>query len=83
MKVRKWAVATKENLEEVLNMVKDQTGIPPSKQKFFEKYIVEPYNKTHVKMTARDICDNYATLNPGKNMTTDSLRKTYLNEYIN
>jgi hypothetical protein len=84
-----------EDLHEVLHITQNLTGIPPYKLGFFKETFLPLYkskqepdksqdgtkHESIIALTTRELCDTYKE-RTGKTITTDSLKKTYLNEFI-
>lgn len=90
-------IAELEDLAEVLHITqKNMSGIPSYKVDFYTDYFLPLYGSKiepnkHIKLgkeedilavTTSELCDYYKQ-KTGKPITSDSIRKTYLNELIN
>jgi hypothetical protein len=91
------SIANLENdLSEALKIVHNLSGIPPFKLKFFTEVILSLFNRKTKKdtspdgqkqekiiaLTSHEICNDYKK-NMGKIISTNNLKQTYLNEFIN
>jgi len=89
------AIADIDNdLLEVLQITQNLSGIPPFKLKVFREVFLPLYESKHEKdksddgkeermigLTTRELCDSYKK-KMGKTITTDSMKKTYLSEFL-
>lgn len=83
-------------MHEVLHITQNLSGIPTYKLKFFRETFLPLFNtktcpdksadgqeeEKIIAITSRQLC-NYYKENSGKSMSTNSLKETYLNEFIN
>jgi hypothetical protein len=86
----------KEDLHEVLHITQNISGMPTYKLDFFKKYVLPVYktkttkDKSHdetkeetiIAITTREVCEYYKQ-KTGKSITTNNVKETYFNEYIN
>jgi hypothetical protein len=93
------AIAALEDLSQVLYITQNVSGMPSYKLKFFKDYFVplveskpEVNSETDTKgnvikekiigVTTRELCEYYKQ-ETGKSITTDAMKKIYLNELLN
>ena len=95
MEIERCVIATLEDLEEVLRIAYDLNGMPTYKLKFLREIFIPLYNlksksdqkdggeiEKTIGVTTKELCDNFRA-KYRKSITTDSLKKTYLNELLN
>ena len=82
-----------EDLHEVLHITQNLSGITPYKLKVFKEIFLTLYKSKQspdkdngkqeriVALTTRELCEEYKKT--GKTITTNNLKQTYLNEFLN
>jgi hypothetical protein len=90
-------VATLEDLREVLHITQDVTGMAVYKLKFYREVFLPLFrskrtptvdnnngkSEPRIALTSREICDYCNSIRDTKPLTTDSLKKTFLDELLN
>jgi hypothetical protein len=86
-----------KDLDEVIRITQNVTGMPTFKVDFFRKYVLPPYkSKTKpdegssndelkesiIGITTRELADYYKK-KTGKSITTNNVKETYFDDYIN
>ena len=80
--VESLAIASLDDLGEVLRITHSLDGIPAYKLDFFKEVFCKCYQSKGESITSRELCE-YVKITIGKNLTTDNMKKTYLNELQN
>jgi hypothetical protein len=87
-------IASLDDLGEVLHITQNISGMPAYKLKFFKEIFLplyrskleqdkeEGHEEKRIAVTTKELCD-YLKENEGKVVTTNNLKKTYLNELLN
>jgi hypothetical protein len=89
-------IANLEDFHEVLHITQNLSGIPPYKLKIYKQVFLEKYKTKQIPdkspddskqertigVTTKELCDYYKE-KTGKTITTNNMKESYINEYIN